>query len=90
MIQPAEIGRMGYPDLPGRNRVTVAGGLASGVQPAMDLAQSRARALSAMPGNRRRTSIATDDSPSDAGAAINALAALLRAKRRCGYRGRPE
>ena len=33
MIQPAEIGRMGYPDLPGRNRVTVAGSLASGVQP---------------------------------------------------------
>jgi len=33
MIQPAEIGRMGYPDLPGRNRVTVASGLASDVQP---------------------------------------------------------
>ncbi|MGD0110183.1 MAG: hypothetical protein ABSC06_40150 [Rhodopila sp.] len=48
----------------GRNRTTLAGGLGSGVQPEMLRAHSRALALSAMPGNSRRSSTAADSSPS--------------------------
>ena len=39
-------------------------GIGRGIQPAMDRAHCRAAALSAMPGNRRRGSMAADNSPS--------------------------
>jgi hypothetical protein len=58
------IGRAAQRLLPGRNRVTGRVGAGSGVQPAIVRAQIRAFSLSAMPGNRRRNSIAADSSPS--------------------------
>jgi hypothetical protein len=48
----------------GRRRTTLAGSGGNGVQPAIDLAHSRALVLSGMPGNRRRSSMAADNSPS--------------------------
>ena len=50
--------------LRGRSRVTGRGCSGSGVHPAMVRAQARAFALSTIPGNRRRNSIAADSSPS--------------------------
>jgi len=44
-------------------RGTLGTGAGSGVQPAMARAHSRALALSVMPGNSRRSSIAADNSP---------------------------
>jgi hypothetical protein len=44
--------------------VTVSSRSGGGVHPAMVLAQARALALSPRPGNRRRSSIAADSSPS--------------------------
>jgi hypothetical protein len=59
------------------SRVAVAGvrgGWAGGVHSAMVLAHCRALSLSVIPGNRRRTSIAADSSPSCSKAARIAAA----------------
>jgi hypothetical protein len=48
----------------GRRRTTVAGSGDNGRHPAMDLTHSRALALSVIPGNRRRSSTAANNSPS--------------------------
>ena len=53
-----------YLVLPGRSRVTETGVAGSGVHPAMDRAHARAFALSVIPGNRRRNSMAAYNSPS--------------------------
>src|SRR5208337_4630877 len=50
--------------LPGRSRVTEHGGAGGGFHPAMVRAQARTFALSVIPGNRRRSSMAADNSPS--------------------------
>ena len=48
----------------GRSRITEDGGDGSGFHPAMVRTCARAFALSVIPGNRRRSSIAADSSPS--------------------------
>ena len=53
-----------YLSLPERSRVTEHGGFGSGVHPVMVRAHARAFALSVIPGNRRRNSMAADTSPS--------------------------
>ena len=56
---------LGYHAFPARTPSHNLGrGWGSGVQPAIARAQSRALALSMMPGNRRRNSMAADSSPS--------------------------
>jgi hypothetical protein len=49
---------------PGRSRVTEDGGAGRGFQPAIVRTCARAFALSVIPGNRRRSSIAAESSPS--------------------------
>jgi hypothetical protein len=58
----------------GRSRTTFAGIGDCGFHPAIDLTHSRALALSEMPGNRRRNSMAADSSPSCSKAARIAAA----------------
>jgi hypothetical protein len=53
-----------YLSPPERSRFTGHGGSGSDVHPAMVRAQARASALSVIPANRRRNSIAADTSPS--------------------------
>src|SRR6201996_3598945 len=48
----------------GRSRITGHGGGGNGFHPAIVLTCARALALSVIPGNRRRSSIAADNSPS--------------------------
>jgi hypothetical protein len=48
--------------LPGRSRVTVEAGMGRGFQPAMARSYSSAFAVSVIPGNRRRNSMAADSS----------------------------
>ena len=66
--------RLGLVLLIRRNRVGGRGGSFNGVHPTIVLAQTRARSLSAMPGNRRRTSIAAANSPPRSNAARIAAA----------------
>jgi hypothetical protein len=69
-LTPAAIGWSdhGFVDRPrpggGRKRVIRQAAAGSGFQPAMVRAHSRASTLSVIPGNRRRSSMAADSSPS--------------------------